>query len=181
MDTSMSEIKLIQLHIAKIPNDNLTCTGCLFKDSLTCEETFKELGLDNCGLDNIHSPQYIYKLEKQDAPAGYEELLEEHEMTTHFKVKAYKQTGKVFSCWIESPAGIVTKIDLSKREHALATNTSYIKCALHIAIDNYLKDLETYFYQSAGITADALGSIHSNSFLASDFRIPSNKKGKQDE
>ena len=97
-------------------------------------------------------------------------------MTTHFKVKAYKQTGKLFSCWIESPAGIVTKIDLDKQEYALATNASYIKCALHIAIDNYLKDLESYFYQAAGITADALGSIHSNSFLASDFSIPA--KGK---
>ena len=98
-------------------------------------------------------------------------------MATPFKVKAYKQTGKVFSCWIESPNGIVTKIDLSKQEYALATNNaSYIKCALHIAIDNYLKALETHFYQCAGITADALGSIHSNSFLASDFSIPSVKK-----
>ena len=67
----MSEIKLIQLHIAKIPKDNLTCTGCLFKDSLTCEETFEELGLDNCGLGDIHGPQYIYRLEKQDAPEDF--------------------------------------------------------------------------------------------------------------
>ena len=73
MDTSMSEIKLIQLHIAKIPIDNLSCEGCLFDGSLTsCEETFEELGLDNCGFADVCGPQYIYKLEKQDAPEDFE-------------------------------------------------------------------------------------------------------------
>ena len=65
--SNTNEIKLIQLHIAKIPNKSMTCTGCLFNSTLTCEEAFEELGLDNCGLDDISGPQYIYKLEKQDA------------------------------------------------------------------------------------------------------------------
>ena len=102
-------------------------------------------------------------------------------MTTPFKVKAYKQTGKVFSCWIETPAGIVTRIDLDKPKYMFSNNSAYIQLALQFAIDSYIRDLETYFYQAAGITADALGSIHANSFLATDFSIPSAKKGKQDE
>ena len=92
-----------------------------------------------------------------------------------FKVKAFKQTGKVFSCWIESPNGIVTRIDLDKKEYMFSNNNTYLLQALQYAIDSYIRDLETYFHVAAGITADALGSIHSNSFLATDFTIPAKK------
>lgn len=89
-----------------------------------------------------------------------------------FKVKAFKQTSKFFEVWIEDPHGMVKHIKLRLAEYGFPSKSTYLCTALNLAIESHLQHLEDVYYTQAAITADALGSIHQNSFIAKDFEIP---------
>ena len=89
-----------------------------------------------------------------------------------FKVKAFKQTSTSFEALIEAPDGIITHVKLSIADYKFSSKANYLNVALRQVIENYIRLEEDTYYAQEAITADALGSIHQNSFISRDFQIP---------